>query len=176
DAAQGLPGASQDQGLANLGISKSVLRYDIAQTLSGPEQTQAQANLGVAPSSSFNPSAGRLQLTPGSISSGHSQSLAFMPYNGQYVKINGLIYPVPAAGVTAVGGSCFKEGVAAQALTALRTYYVFVFNNGGTLALDFCQADVATPALWALTYGGGTTVGTKSHRPSIAAGNVGTEV
>lgn len=90
----------------------------------------------------------------GIVGASPSQSVQFVPYKGDLIKINGLIYHIPAAGITAVATSCFVNGVTG-ALTAGGTYFVYVFNNGGVLALDF-----------SLT----------GHVASTTGGNVGTEI
>jgi len=58
-------------------------------------------------------------------------------FDGSKIRINGAVYDIPAAGVAALITSCYVNGVAAQALANSTTYNVYVFNNAGTLTLDF---------------------------------------
>lgn len=94
-------------------------------------------------------SSGRFQIVS-------STQVQFAPYFGDVVKINGKAFAIPAAGVLATYGNTFVGGVAGQSLVTNTRYLVYVFNNAGTLALDF--------------YTGG------SHTTSSTAGNVGTEI
>lgn len=80
------------------------------------------------------------------------------PYNGQFIQISGIIYAIPAAGITALSTSCFVNGVAANPLVASTLYYVYLFNNSGTLTLDF------------------RTGANSGHMTDTTAGNVGVEV
>ena len=85
--------------------------------------------------------------------------LSYLPFNGGYIRLNGVLRPIPAtgngiAGLTNTGA--YVNGVAAQALAASQTYLVYAFDNAGVLTADFCT---------------GTT-----HGPSATPGNVGTEV
>lgn len=174
DSAQGLPGTNQDIALANLGISKSVLRYDIAQSLTSGQKTQAQNNLGVSPSLQFNPRSGRLALSgtlTGVTGGGNkSQNIAFVPEQGAFVKVNGTIYRIPDAGVSAAINSTYLEGVAAQSLAMNTLYYVFAFDSGSSvLALDFRKARANINN--SLQSGGNAT-----HAISIDTNNAGTEV
>jgi len=57
--------------------------------------------------------------------------------DGSKLKINGALYDIPSAGVSANPTSCFLNGVASQALVAGTTYNVFAWMNGATMALDF---------------------------------------
>jgi hypothetical protein len=95
------------------------------------------------------PSAGKLTYVSAS-------QLKFAPYNGDQIKINGIYYPIPAAGIAGLGNaSVFVNGVAGQNLVQNTLYYVYCFNNGGTLTADFS---------------------TTGHATSTQAGNVGTEI
>lgn len=86
-------------------------------------------------------------------------ALSFKPYNGDRIKINGVPYVIPSAGIVGLANTnIFKEGVAAQNLTASSTYLVFAFINSGTVTADFRLMPTAT------------------HAPSATAGNVGVEI
>jgi hypothetical protein len=79
------------------------------------------------------------------------------PFNGNAIKIAGTTYNLAAA-VTANNTGCYLSGTAGQTLAASTGYYVYVFNNAGTLTLDFCPSATTT------------------HAQDIAAGNVGVEI
>jgi hypothetical protein len=79
----------------------------------------------------------------------------FSPFNGNKIKINGLWYEVPSAGVSANNTSVYVNGVAASNLAASTLYYVYIFSNSGTLTIDFS---------------------TTAHTTSTTAGNVGNEI
>jgi len=77
------------------------------------------------------------------------------PFNGGSVKIAGLLYAIPSAGITAANTSVYVNGVAGQNLAASTLYYVYLFNNAGTLTIDFS---------------------TTGHATDTATGNVGVEI
>jgi hypothetical protein len=81
--------------------------------------------------------------------------IKFSPYQGDRVRINGVIYPIPSAGITAANTGVYVNGIAGQNLAASQSYFVYVFNNAGTLTIDF---------------------GTGGRVTSTTAGNVGTEI
>ena len=82
-------------------------------------------------------------------------SINLIPYNGSYVIINGLQRQIPSAGVSAANTGVYINGTAGQNLAALTFYWVYLFNNAGTLTLDFC---------------------TTGHQPDTAVGNNGVEI
>ena len=84
----------------------------------------------------------------------------FYPYNGDLVKINGIVYRIPSSGVVGTSTSTFVNQVGGQALAASTLYYVYIFNNSGTLALNFNSQTLA----------GG------NHGRSGTTGNIGVEV
>jgi hypothetical protein len=80
----------------------------------------------------------------------------FVPFNGNLIKINKLIYQIPAAGITASFSSCFLNGVASQTLVNLTTYRVYAFIHPTLgMQLDFSIT---------------------GHVTSTTAGNVGVEI
>jgi microcystin-dependent protein len=82
--------------------------------------------------------------------------LSFLPFNGNYIRINGLFYPIPAAGITGLTNTgCYVNGVAGQTLANSTLYRVYCFNNAGTLTADFS---------------------TTAHATSATGGNIGTEI
>jgi hypothetical protein len=88
----------------------------------------------------FTPNAGRL-VTASSI------QIQFLPINGDYIKINGIIYNVPSGGINAANTGVYINGVVGN-LAASTTYRVYVFNNAGVLTIDFSttgQAISTTP-------------------------------
>ncbi len=96
--------------------------------------------------------AGQCRLTVSS-----STVLKLMPYNGNRVPLNGGAVSLPSGGVSATSSGTFVSGVGATGLAASTAYLVYLFNNGGTLALDF----------WPIAGG---------HVTDTSAGNVGVEV
>jgi hypothetical protein len=84
-------------------------------------------------------------------------ALAFKPYKGDTIKINGVVMQIPSGGIAGLGAptSVFLNGVAAQTLVAATTYYIYAFSNSGTVTADFS---------------------TTGHSASATAGNVGTEI
>jgi hypothetical protein len=130
-------------------LEGSAVRYDIAQTLTSAQQKQGRDNIGVG--GVFN--CGQLTFVS-------TTALAFKPYNGDAIRINGALYQIPAAGIAGLGAptSVFLNGVAAQSLAINATYYVYAFVNSGVVTADFIP----------FASGG--------HSTSATAGNVGTEI
>ena len=64
----------------------------------------------------FAPQSGRLILGAAS----PTTTLKFVPYNGDAIKINGVIYPIPSAGVSAGQTGVYVNGVAGQILSPPR--------------------------------------------------------
>ena len=84
-----------------------------------------------------------------------STQIMLSPFGGNLLQINGALYQIPSSGITANTTGTYVNGVAGQNLTANTTYDVFVFNNSGTLTLDFV---------------------TTGHMTDTTAGNIGIEV
>ena len=85
------------------------------------------------------------------------RQLAFKPYNGNFIKINGTNYTIPNAGIAGLANTAvFVNGVAGQNLAATTDYWVFAFINGGVVTADFRTA--------------------AAHTPSTTAGNEGVEI
>jgi len=81
---------------------------------------------------------------------------SFTPFNGNYLALNGAQRIIPAAGIVGLGNtSVFVNGTAGQNLAANTLYYVYCFDNGGTLTADFS---------------------TTAHSTSATPGNIGTEI
>jgi hypothetical protein len=78
--------------------------------------------------------------------------IALVPYGGCLIQIAGVVYSIPAAGISVSVSSCRVNGVNAQALAASTTYLVYLSNVSG-LTLEFMT---------------GT-----SYAPDSTAGNVG---
>lgn len=86
-------------------------------------------------------------------------ALEFKPFNGNKIKINGVIYTIPNSGIAGLSGtgSVFNVNtVANQPLAANTTYWIFAFNNAGTITATFFTGS--------------------AHSPSTAAGNEGVEI
>ncbi len=103
------------------------------------------------------PSARVIDLAPacGRLKYVSATQITFAPYNGGIVKIAGALYAVPSAGITAANTSVYVNGTASQNLAASMLYYVYLFNNSGTLTVNFS---------------------TTGHTTDTTAGNVGTEI
>jgi hypothetical protein len=99
----------------------------------------------------LNINSGKLEYISGT-------QLRFAPVNGDRIKINGEIFAIPTVGITGLGSTsgtgCRIDGVAGN-LAASTTYYVYCYNDAGTLRGDF-----------SLT----------GHARSATTGNVGTEI
>ena len=93
---------------------------------------QTQAMLGLSP-----PAAGRLSFVS-------ATQIKFSPYNGGFVQIAGVIYAIPSGGITAANTSIFIDGVGGSNLAVSTLYYVYLFNNSGTLTVDFSTTGHAT--------------------------------
>jgi len=134
------------QSLTTVGV----VRYDTAQVLSPAQQVQALANIN-SPTN-----AGYFTFIS-------TTSVQFQPYNGDLIKINGVIYRLPGS-ISAANTSVFVNGVAAQNLAASTLYYVYLFNNSGTLTIDF---STTVPALSATTGNAGTSIKTGDDTRSL---------
>ena len=83
-------------------------------------------------------------------------AVAFKPYNGDALKINGAIYQIPASGIVGLANTgVYVNGVAGQNLAASTRYYVYAFVNAGVVTGDFS---------------------TTTHATSTAAANSGVEI
>jgi hypothetical protein len=86
----------------------------------------------------------------------NNTTLAFKPYGGDGLKINGLWYSIPSAGIAGLASTgVFVNGVAGQNLVAGTNYYIYAFMNGATLTADYS---------------------TTGHSTSTTAGNAGVEI
>jgi hypothetical protein len=64
--------------------------------------------------------------------------LKFVPYQGNGIRLNGLFRLIPSAGIVGLANTnVFVNGVSGQNLAANTTYWIFVFDNAGTLTADF---------------------------------------
>ena len=106
--------------------------------------TTTRQNLSIQP-----PQCGLLQVNS-------TTQIAFVPKNGDKVQIAGTVFSIPSGGVTAANTGVFVNGTSGQNLAASTAYLVCVFNNSGTLALDF--------------------ITTLTHAADTTAGNVGVEI
>lgn len=106
---------------------------------------------------SYNLNSGRLYLGgwQSNTATNSNSTIVFVPYNGGYTRINGTIWALPGAGVSANVANCNLNGVSGSSLVANTVYYTYLFSNSGTLALDFS---------------------TTGHTTSVQANNVGTEI
>lgn len=85
-----------------------------------------------------NPTEGRLAYVD-------TTHLEFKPFQGNKIKINGLIYTIPAAGIVGLTPTnTYVNGVSGQNLVPNTVYRVYCFSNGGVLTADFSTAAHAT--------------------------------
>jgi hypothetical protein len=122
----------------------SAVSYGSAQSLTAAQQLLVTSDLGVP----FE--CGQLTFTS-------TAALAFKPYKGDLLKINGAVFRIPAAGIAGLGAptSVFLNGVAAQTLVAATTYFIYAFSNAGVVTADFSVT---------------------GHSTSSTTGNIGTEI
>jgi hypothetical protein len=98
-----------------------------------------------------------------------STSLVLSPYNGRWIVINGLPYVIPQAGIS----------IANTGLVAGTLYYVYVYNNSGTLTLEISLTGHTTDTT-TLNYGteikSGDSTRTLVGMIGMGAGSPGTFV
>jgi hypothetical protein len=98
----------------------------------------ALTNLGAEKANQSTPNCGRLSFVS-------STQLQFVPYNGNKIKINGVIQPIPNAGIAGLTNTdCFVNGVAHQTLTVSSFYRIYAFMNAGVMTADFSGVGHAT--------------------------------
>jgi len=91
-----------------------------------------------------------------------SSNAAFLPFNGDTLKINGVIFQIPAnVGITCSPTSVYVNGAGPTSAAVSTTYWVFLFNNGGTPTCDVYDS---------------AHLGSGHHVQDTTAGNVGVEV
>lgn len=87
--------------------------------------------------------------------SGHGQcrldfvsatQIKLSPFNGDKLQIAGTVVQVPSSGVTAANTSVYVNGTSGQNLAASTVYNVYLFNNAGTLTIDFSATARAADA------------------------------
>jgi hypothetical protein len=83
-------------------------------------------------------------------------ALLLSPKNGNLIKLEGVWFEIPDAGVSGANTGVRVDGVNAQNLAANTTYLVTLFNNAGTLAYEYRT--------------------TLTHAPDTTANNKGVEV
>lgn len=124
------------------GGSGTVTSVATAYPLAGGPISGSGTITSVAP-----PQCGRLSFVS-------ATAIKFVPYNGDLIKIGGVLYQIPATGIAGVANtSVFVSGTGGQNLAASTLYYVYAFNNSGTITADFS---------------------TTAYAMSSSAGNVGT--
>src|SRR5438874_1855744 len=61
-------------------------------------------------------------------------ALSYLPFNGDLIKISGVLYQIPSGGIVGLANTgVYIDGVAAQNLAASTLYYVYAFNNRGVV-------------------------------------------
>lgn len=84
-------------------------------------------------------------------------ALKFSPFNGNKIKVNGSVITIPNAGIAGLTNtSAFVNGTGSSSLAANTTYWIFAFDNSGTVTADFRTA--------------------ATHATSATAGNEGVEI
>lgn len=81
--------------------------------------------------------------------------LKLVCWNGATIRVSGVDYMIPSAGITANNTTVFVNGAAGQNLATSTLYYVYLFVNAGVLTFDYS---------------------TTAHATSTTSGNVGVEV
>lgn len=77
------------------------------------------------------PTAGRLTFVS-------ATALKFAPFKGNKIQINGALYTIPNAGIAGLTTtSAFLNGIGSSSLAGNILYYVYAFNNSGTVTADF---------------------------------------
>jgi hypothetical protein len=95
----------------------------------------------------------------GQLAVASATALSFGPYRGNYIRINGVLLPIPVGNIPGLSNTnIYANGSPNQNLLANTTYYVSAFNVSG--------------AIWAMYWTIGSGV---AHNPSQKAGNIGTE-
>jgi hypothetical protein len=88
-----------------------------------------------------------------------SPSVKFIPFNGDLIRINGVNYQIPAAGITVPYTACIINGSAPQTIAGNTSYHVFAFIHP-TLGMQLDFVPLASPG----------------HVTSTQPGNVGVEI
>jgi hypothetical protein len=111
--------------------------------------TLAATGGGTASTTDIGLNCGRLEYVS-------ATALSFKPYNGDRIRINGTIYAIPSGGIAGLANTgVFVNGTGGSSLGNNVLYYVYAFNNGGTITADYS---------------------TTGHATSTTAGNVGMEI
>ena len=85
-----------------------------------------------------------------------ANTLSYLPFNGNQIKINGAWRTIPTTGIVGLGRTgVFVAGVAGQNLAAGTRYFVYAFMNGSVITADYS---------------------TTTHATSLTPGNAGVEI
>jgi hypothetical protein len=80
----------------------------------------------------------QVSLTAGRLEYSSATTIVLKQYKGAYICFPyGTSRLIPSAGVSAVYNNANIDGVAASTLTADTTYYVYAWDNGGEIKIDF---------------------------------------
>jgi hypothetical protein len=99
--------------------------------------------------------------TSGQLIYNSGNTLLFTPFNGDMIRINGTIYQIPTTSIACHDTATYLNGSPGGTLLSANYYWVFLFNNAGTLTCDFYDS---------------AHLGPNHHQRDVTAGNVGTEV
>jgi hypothetical protein len=139
---QGLPTAVQSDQAPNLGQVQSLISAAALPAFSGT-LTDALA-------------APRHGTSAAGLKYAGSTALVLSLVDGDRMRINGVLYAIPAGGIAGLANTgVFVNGTGGQNLAASTLYYVYVFDNAGTVTADFS---------------------TTAYAISSTAGNIGTAI
>ena len=110
--------------VAVVGLKEDLISIEEANSFSDAQKLQAASNISVPTH------AGYFTF----ISSTLTQ---LQPFNGDLIKINGVVYRIGGGSISGANTSTFLNGVGGSNLAASTLYYVYLFNNSGTLTIDF---------------------------------------
>lgn len=118
----------------NVGAQSLVLKNDIASTAANRFLFGADTTLTGTTALTF---AG--QIGQGRLDYSSATSIRFNAFNGDLIRINGSSFQIPSGGINSgnPSGGVFLNGTGSSSLSSNTVYYVYVFNNSGTLTLDF---------------------------------------
>ena len=134
-------------------LSRTTINYS---TSSGLPISASGAAYVYATSSSKHLRALTTNLGCGRLTYVSPTAINFVPYNGDLIKINGVLYRIPAFGIGGLGNTgIIIDGAPGSSLAANTTYLVYAFISGGVVTAEFS---------------------TTGHATSATDGNVGTEI
>ena len=120
--------------------------------------SQSNGNVGNALSigTAWSPGLNMSMVTPalnqGVFAYSNSTTCNLTPKNGNQVTFpSGTVALIPSGGVSTVYNNAYINGTAAQTLSANTLYYAYLWDNGGTLVIDWSTTAYATDATTGIT-------------------------